>query len=115
MMPIMPRFKYAVLTCAVAAALSGCTAQSASLVTLARVPNGGIQPQVLRDAQNVVHMLYFSGEPANGDLFYVRSTDEGRTFSAPVRVNSQPGSAVATGTIRGDHMALGRNGRVHVA
>src|SRR5262249_27151182 len=32
-----------------------------------------------------------------------------------IRVNSQPGSAVATGTIRGAQLAIGRSGRVHVA
>ncbi|MEO7649520.1 MAG: hypothetical protein ABIZ80_03565, partial [Bryobacteraceae bacterium] len=30
-------------------------------------------------------------------------------------MNSQPGSAIAVGTIRGAQLALGRNGRVHVA
>jgi hypothetical protein len=40
---------------------------------------------------------------------------DGQTnFSAPLRVNSRPGSAVALGTIRGAQLALGRNGRVHV-
>src|SRR5262249_21094513 len=29
--------------------------------------------------------------------------------------NSQPGSAIATGNIRGAHLAVGKNGRVHVA
>src|SRR5205823_3093564 len=36
-------------------------------------------------------------------------------FVPPVRVNSEPGTAVAVGTIRGAQLALGRNGRVHVA
>jgi hypothetical protein len=84
-------------------------------VVLARVPHNGVQPQVLVDERGVLHMLYFAGEAANGNLFYVRSTDFGATFSAPVRVNSQDGSAIATGTIRGGHLALGRDGRVHVA
>jgi hypothetical protein len=83
-------------------------------VALIRVPNNGIQPEAVVDAQGVVHLLYFSGEPRAGDLFYVRSTDSGRTFSTPVRINSQPGSAIGTGTIRGGQLALGRGGRVHV-
>ncbi len=86
-----------------------------SHITLVRVPNGGIQPQVLVDARGVLHMLYLAGDAAGGNLFYVRSTDFGATFSAPVRVNSQEGSAIATGTIRGGHLALGRGGRVHIA
>lgn len=83
-------------------------------VTLVRVPNGGIQPEAVIDASRTLHLLYFAGAPAAGDLFYVTSRDFGRTFSTPIRVNSQPGSAIATGTIRGGHIAIGRNGRVYV-
>ena len=84
-------------------------------VTLARVPNGGIQPEVAVDAAGTLHMVYFSGEPGAGNLYYVRSSDFGKSFSGPIQVNSQPGSAIATGTIRGAQIAVGRNGRVHVA
>lgn len=84
-------------------------------VTLARVPNAGIQPQVAVDSSGTVHMVYYKGDPGHGDLFYVRSRDGGATFSAPLQVNSQPGSAIAAGNIRGAHIALGKNGRVHVA
>lgn len=80
-----------------------------------RVPDGGIQPEAAIDSRGVLHLLYFAGEAAGGDLFYVRSNDLGATFSTPIRVNSQPGSAIATGTIRGGQLALGRNGRIHVA
>ena len=66
------------------------------------------------DSAGILHLIYFSGAPAGGDLYYVRSRDYGATFSTPVRVNSQPGSAIATGTIRGGQLALGRGGRVHV-
>lgn len=86
-----------------------------SRVTLLRVPDGGIQPQVAVDRQGLVHLIYFRGKPAAGDLFYVRSEDGGRGFSKPLRVNSQAASAVATGTVRGAHLAIGSNGRVHVA
>src|SRR5262249_17764329 len=74
-------------------------------VALHRCPNGGIQPEAAIDSRGVLHPLYFPGEPAGGDLFYVRSTDFGATFSPAVRVNSQPGSAIATGTIRGGQLA----------
>ena len=90
--------------------------RDAPAVTLVRVPQGGIQPEAVVDGRGVLHLLYFSGSDARaGDLFYVRSTDEGTTFSAPVRVNSQAHSAIATGTIRGGQLALGGDGRVHVA
>lgn len=84
-------------------------------VELVRVPGGGIQPQIAVDRAGVVHMIYLSGEPGAADVFYVRSSDGGRSFSRAVRVNSQDGSAIATGTIRGAQIAIGRNGTVHVA
>jgi hypothetical protein len=90
------------------------TADSASVV-MVRVPHNGIQPEAVVDERGTLHLLYFAGEPGAGDLFYVRSNDYGETFSTPVRVNSQPGSAIATGTIRGGQIAVGRGGRVHVA
>jgi len=88
---------------------------SQQAVRLVRVPNGGIQPQAAVDDAGVLHLVYFLGAPADGDLYYVRSPDGGATFSAPIRVNSHAGSAIATGNIRGAHLALGRNGRVYVA
>ncbi len=84
-------------------------------VTLTRVPNNGLQPQTVRDGSGMIHLLYFKGNPAHGDLFYVKSADDAHTWSTPLRVNSQPGAAVALGTIRGGQLALGKAGRVHVA
>jgi hypothetical protein len=84
-------------------------------VTTVRVPNGGIQPQITVDSKGILHLIYYTGDPGHGDLFYLRSRDFGRSFSEPIQVNSHPGSAIATGNIRGAHIAAGRNGRVHVA
>ena len=80
-----------------------------------RVPAGGIQPQVAVDGKGVVHLIYFRGQAGAGDVFYVHSTDAGRTFSRPLQVNRHPGSAIAVGNIRGAHLAVGKNGRIHVA
>ena len=88
---------------------------AAPRVVAMRVPNNGIQPQVAVDEKNVVHLLYFKGDERHGDLFYTRSTDAGSTWSNAIRVNSQPNSAIAIGTMRHAHMALGKNGRVHVS
>jgi hypothetical protein len=94
---------------------AGATAADAPRqVVLLRVPDRGIQPQAAVDAEGVVHLIYFKGEPLTGDVFYARSRD-GVEFSRPIRVNSQAGSAIAVGNIRGAHLALGKNGRVHVA
>lgn len=83
-------------------------------VTLLRTPNGGIQPQAVVDERGALHLIYLSGEPGASDIYYVRRAP-GKDFTTPLRVNSQPGSAIAAGTIRGAHIALGKNGRVHVA
>src|SRR5437763_12424409 len=84
-------------------------------ISLLRVPNGGIQPQLVTDRSGTLHLLYYSGDPAGGNLYYVKSSDAGRTWSAPLRVNSEEGTASATGTIRGGQIAVGKSGRVHVA
>ena len=84
-------------------------------VRLVKTPNGGIQPQALVDSKGTLHLIYFKGDPAAGDLFYVRRVAKEARFSAPIRVNSQAGSAIAVGTIRGGRLALGKNNRVHVA
>jgi hypothetical protein len=84
-------------------------------IKLLRVPNRGIQPQVVMDGKGVVHLIYFRGDPRHGDIFYVRSRNDGGSFSRPLRVNSEEGSAIAVGNIRGAHLAVGKNRRVHVA
>lgn len=93
----------------------GTCSDPGSRVEVLRTPDGGIQPQAAIDTKGIVHLVYFKGNPGRGDLFYVRSSDDGKTFSPPLRVNSQGGSAIALGTIRGAQIAIGRNGRVHVA
>ena len=76
---------------------------------------GGLQPQTVVDDNGMMHVVYFSGDSRAGDLYYIRSSDGGRTFSPPLRVNSQAGSAIAAGSIRGAQLAIGRDGWVHVA
>jgi hypothetical protein len=47
---------------------------------------------VALDERGVLHLIYFTGEPQGGDIFYVRR-DAGKTeFTSPLRVNSKPGS-----------------------
>ena len=52
---------------------------------------------------------------ANVYCLGLATADGSATFSVPIKVNSLPGSAIAAGNIRGAHIAIGRNGRVHVA
>ena len=97
-LPVFPGFPYSL---------------SSPRVELKRVPEGGIQPQIAVDHNGTVHLVYFKGDPSQGDLFYARSKD-GENFSDPIRINSVPGTAVAIGNIRGARIALGRNGNVYV-
>jgi hypothetical protein len=90
-------------------------AEEAGAVTLMPTPNGGIQPQAAVDSRGVVHLIYYKGDPKAGDLFYASMKSGGKQFSAPIQVNSQPGSAIAMGTIRGGQIAIGADDRVHVA
>lgn len=83
-------------------------------VKSSRLPSGAIQPQIAFDGQKTLHLVYYSGDPFAGDLYYARSGDHGATWSQAIPVNT-PGSAVAAGTIRGAQIAVGRNGRAHVA
>lgn len=85
-----------------------------AMVSLLRVPEGGIQPQVVQARDGVTHMIYLSGDASSSDIWYTKSRD-GQTFAPPIKVNSTPGAAIAAGTIRGPHIAVGRGGRVHVA
>jgi len=84
-------------------------------VALIRTPDDGIQPQAAVDANGTLHLIYFKGNQGGGDIFYVRREKVREGFSPPIRVNQMPASAIATGTIRGAHLAVGKNGRVHVS
>lgn len=98
-----------------AALAGGLPAAERTAVHLIRTPQGGLQAQAAAGPDGAVHLIYFVGDPAGGDIYYVRQAAGASEFSKPVRVNSFPGSAIAIGTIRGAQIALGRNGRVHVA
>jgi hypothetical protein len=86
-----------------------------SLVHTQRLPSGAIQPQIVQAADGAIHLIYYNGKPDGGNLFYMRKTAAENNFSKPIQINTTPGSAISIGTIRGAHLALGRNSRVHVA
>ncbi|HEX3134132.1 MAG TPA: hypothetical protein VHX44_11200, partial [Planctomycetota bacterium] len=88
---------------------------SAAEVAVLKLPSGGLQPQVICDGKGTVHLVYLSGDPAASEVFYVQRAVGAVEWSPPLRVNSQPKSAMAMGTVRGAHLALGREGRVQVA
>ena len=109
-------FALASLLPALAARVGAQSAQSANgKIKLLRVPNNGLQPQTVMDERGALHLIYFTGEPGGGDVYYVRRDAGRKEFTAPMRINSEPNTAVAAGTIRGAHLSVGKNGRVHVA
>jgi hypothetical protein len=83
-------------------------------VRMHRLPERALHPQAAVDGQGRVHLIYFQGDDRRiGNIYYVHSED-GRTWSEPLQVNSQDRSAYAD-SVRGPHLAIGREGRVHIA
>src|SRR5688572_21650710 len=102
-----------IFLCAMACSLCLGAAPKVSVV---RCPNDGIQPQAAVDSKGRIHAVYLKGPDGASDIFYVRSDDAAATWTPPIRVNSHEGAAIAAGTVRGAHLALGRGGEwVHVA
>jgi hypothetical protein len=103
-----------------AAALGvGCRPTTTALAEPSRVeviktPNGGIQPQAVLDGAGTAHLVYLKGDPKACEVLYQRRAAGQSSWSEPLRVNSQSGSALAVGTIRGAHLAVGKANRVHV-
>lgn len=96
-------------------ALAQPTPQSgAPVVTAVRLPEGRVQPSAAVGADGSLHIVCLAGEPGSSDVEYLRRGAAKNSFDPAFKVNSVPGSAVATGTIRGPQLALGRNGRVHI-
>jgi hypothetical protein len=101
--------RQAALACATALAGLGAEKKTngGADVQIRRLPEGAIQPQLA--------LVYYTGDAHKGDLAYVRSTDFGQSFSTPLMVNSQEGSAIAMGAIRGAQISVVKRNRVHVA
>lgn len=73
-------------------------------------PNQGAVPDAEVDGRGVIHLVYVSGE----NVDYVRSENSGRSFTSPVRVNSESGTVHPAHMFRGPDVAIGRDGMVHV-
>jgi hypothetical protein len=109
------RIVVAAAACAASIAMSASVpTQEPGAVTVVRLPDGGIQPQAVSGTDGAIHVVYFKGAAAAGDLFYARLAADG-TWTVPLQVNSGAGSAIATGSVRGAQLAVGAGGRVHVA
>jgi hypothetical protein len=82
---------------------------AAGSVQVIQTPNEGIVPDAEIDHQGVIHLAYVSGE----DVYYVKSSDRGKSFSTPIRVNTEAGTTFG-GRYRGPDIAIGQEGRIHV-
>lgn len=90
-----------------------------------------LAPEIASDPGGGLHVIWLDKEPqrdrppdpdlakyghshlSSMDLYYARSSDGGRSFSAPVRVNAQPG-LVWGFAVSKPRIAVGRSGTVHV-
>ncbi len=90
------------------------SAYAEPIVRIERLPTGAVQPQSIIDSRGGVHVVYLAGEARASDVYYMFRKAGEKSFSQPIKVNSQAGSAVAVGTIRGAQLAVSRSGVVHV-
>src|SRR3990172_9048399 len=74
------------------------------------VPNHGEPAAAKADADGTIHLLYHSPDGPQ----YVKSTDNGNTFSAPIPV-VDPASRKPGLEFQIWDMAVGKGGRLHVA
>lgn len=79
-------------------------------VQFASTPGNGQVPDAEIDSAGTIHLAYVSGS----DAYYAKSTDGGKSFSPPLRINSEQGSVHPPNMYRGPDLAIGKQGRVHV-
>ncbi len=91
-----------------------CSIGHAATVRTERVPEGGVQPQIVVDNEGVLHLVYLIGEPGAANVRYATKKPDSSSWSEPVTVNSESHTAVAMGTIRGAQIAVCKGGTVHV-
>lgn len=88
--------------------------QAATQVTMERVPEHGVQPQIARGSDGTLHLVYLVGDAAECDVRYSTKPAGATSWTTPIKVNSDPHSAIAMGTIRGAQLAIGQDDKVHV-
>lgn len=89
-------------------------ADAAGHVIVERLPEGWVQPRVVRSVEGTLHRVCLTGDPQGSDVLYSTRRPDAPGWSEPLRVNRRHESAVAVGTIRGPDVAMGAAGRVHV-
>ncbi|MDE2125069.1 MAG: exo-alpha-sialidase [Armatimonadetes bacterium] len=106
------RWGFVALTALLLAPAGG---QTLPRVICQRLQSGAIQPQSAVDSSGRVHVVFYRGPAQAGNLYYERLAQDGAVQVGPIRVNSVPGTALATGTVRAAQIAVGRGGAVYVA
>ena len=72
LLPINFRRRWGAICAALLILMPASAALAEGNITLVRVPDGGIQPQIATDDQGTLHRLYFKGDASSGYLFYAR-------------------------------------------
>jgi hypothetical protein len=81
-----------------------------STVNIIGAPAGSIAPDVVMDAGGVLHEVY----AANNNAYYIRSYDNGASYTAPVQINTSIQVEFNMGE-RGPRLSVGFDGVIHVA
>ncbi len=89
--------------------LAGGFPGAAAAVKVLPAPARCLVPEVAMDAQGILHLVYGLDHHA----CYVRSTDQGATFTKPVRIDSSGQVETRMGE-RGPKLAVGGDGVIHV-
>ena len=76
-------------------------------------------PQASVDRDGTTHLMYYRGAMTGGDLLYFSRAHRATEWSTPIRINSEPHSAIGMGPMDGGDMALDLaqpdGARLHVA
>jgi len=80
----------------------------AAKVSIIQAPANCLAPDVAVDSSGVLHMVY----GLNHNAFYMRSMNNGTTFTAPVKVNSAGTVETEMGE-RGPKLSVGADGVIH--
>ena len=87
---------------------------NAASVQTERVPERGVQPQVVAGGDGTLHLVFLKGAASGADVRYATRKKSESSWGPAITVNSDANTAVAMGTIRGAQIALGKDGSVHV-
>ncbi len=96
----------------------GGSAALAQAITIQQVPDNGLQPRLITQADGSVHLLYFKKrldrpDAREGNLYYRQWSQSTGVFGAPVKVSSEA-FPLQTVSISRASMAIDGGGRAHV-